>query len=72
MERRSGLMAEVLASLALVMSAATGVLAVVLVSYHEETLRSVLSAGLALEARSAAPDARASPARRSVPGSAAS
>lgn len=51
MARRSGLQAEVLASLALVMAAATGVLAVVLVAWHEAALQPVLAAALAQEAR---------------------
>ena len=55
MERRSGLQAEVLASLALLMAAATGVLAVVLISYHEAALRPLLARALANEARSAEP-----------------
>jgi hypothetical protein len=52
--RRSGLQAEVLASLALVMAAATGVLAVVLVAWHEAALQPVLASALAQEARSPA------------------
>lgn len=51
MQRRAGLLAEVLASLALVMAAATGVLAVVLVAHHESAQRALLGAALAAEAR---------------------
>ena len=47
MARRAGVQAEVLASLALVMAAATGVLAVVLVAYHEAVLRPRLAGALA-------------------------
>jgi hypothetical protein len=51
--RRAGLLAEVLASLALVMAAATGVLAVVLVAHHESAQRALLAAALSAEARAA-------------------
>jgi signal transduction histidine kinase len=53
--RRAGLLAEVLASLALVMAAATGVLAVVLVAHHEAAQRELLAAALASEARAPGP-----------------
>jgi hypothetical protein len=50
--RRPGLQAEVLASLALVMAAATGVLAIVLVTHHERVFQPVLASALSIEARS--------------------
>jgi hypothetical protein len=53
--RRAGLLAEVLASLGLVMIAATGVLALVLVAHHEAAQRQLLAAALAGEARGRAP-----------------
>jgi signal transduction histidine kinase len=55
MARRVGLQAEVLASLALVMTAATAVLAVVLVASNESVVRPLLARALAQEARSTAP-----------------
>ncbi len=55
MARRSGLQAEVLASLALVMAAATGVLAVVLVVSGEAVVRPLLARALTQEARARGP-----------------
>lgn len=55
MPRRNGLQAEVLLSLGLVMVAATGVLAIVLVNTHDAVFRSILSRALAAEARSTGP-----------------
>ena len=55
MARRSGLQAEVLVSLALVMTAATAVLAVVLVASNESVVRPLLARALAQEARSTPP-----------------
>jgi len=55
MRRRPGLQSEVLVSLALVMLAATGVLAAVLGAYDEGRLRQVLGRALAREARAPGP-----------------
>jgi len=53
MERRSGLFAELLTSLAIVMVAATALLAVVLVKHHEGRMRELLGRALAAEAADA-------------------
>ncbi len=51
MERRSGLFAELLTSLAVVMVAATALLAVVLIRYHDQRLHALLGRALSVEAR---------------------